>query len=245
MILVSSRHTDQIVALEMTGALGAQHGVRWIIGSEGTMPYEGEAFRHTHGVKTKRRTATSCCSTTATSATAPPSSGAPSPTEPRPAHRGRRLVGGPADWSATQVWEHRMIDPSPTSHLRPIIGDTDELANGNILVTYGGSTVDHSDFFRTHVDIVEIVPAENGEGDVVWELRTGGDTQETAESTYRADRWESLYFGPSGPRADQRDFPYRRSAKAGALVDSAPWRPLRCSRSRACMRPPPTAASRS
>ncbi|NIR35927.1 MAG: hypothetical protein GWN79_05390, partial [Actinobacteria bacterium] len=98
----------------------------------------------------------------------------------------------PSTWTATQVWEHRLIDPVTDAPIfAPIISDTDELANGNILVTHGGAVVDPTNFFATHVHIVEIVPEGADGGDIVWELRAG-----EGESTYRADRWESLYFGP-------------------------------------------------
>jgi hypothetical protein len=200
-ILVSSRHTDQIIALEMTDATGPQTGVRWILGSDGTIPYTGETFHHTHGVKTTAdgdvllydngnfRPGTQ-------------SAGGDAPNYSRAVRiEVDDSSDDPATWTATQVWDHRMIDPLTGALLfAPFISDADELANGNILVTHGGAAIDPADFLNSHVHIVEIAPVEvvpddvaDVGGDIVWELRAASDQ---GESTYRADRWESLYFGP-------------------------------------------------
>ena len=36
----------------MTEEIGPQTDVRWILGRDGTIPYTGDSFHHTHGVKT-------------------------------------------------------------------------------------------------------------------------------------------------------------------------------------------------
>lgn len=201
-ILVSSRHTDQIIALEMTDELGPQTGVRWIIGPDGTIPYEGESFHHTHGVAT---TADGDVILYDNGNFRPgsASAGGSGPNYSRAVRIAVDDAGDdPSTWSATQVWDHRMTDPVTGELLyAPFISDADELANGNILVTHGGAVVDPADFFDSHVHIVEIAPVEAGAdgssggigGDIVWELRADSDD---GESAYRADRWESLYFGP-------------------------------------------------
>ena len=194
-ILVSSRHTDQIIALSMTEETGPRTEVRWIIGADGTIPYEGETFHHTHGVKT----ASNGDILAYDNGNFRPGTRSAGGSEPD-FSRGLRIevddaADDPTTWSATQVWEHRMVDPVTDEPIfAPIISDTDELANGNILVTHGGAVVDPTNFFATHVHLVEVVPEGPDGGDVVWELRAGDGEQ--AESTYRADRWESLYFGP-------------------------------------------------
>jgi hypothetical protein len=93
-----------------------------------------------------------------------------------------------------------LIDPVTDQLLySPFISNADELANGNILVTHGGATINPDNIFDTHVHVVEIVPdTEAGAvgGDIVWELRLGGPAEDDGVSMYRADRWETLYFGP-------------------------------------------------
>ncbi|MFT5202972.1 MAG: hypothetical protein ACI9C1_002369 [Candidatus Aldehydirespiratoraceae bacterium] len=195
-LLVSSRHTDQIIALAMTEETGPQTEARWILGADGTIPYDGQSFHHTHGVKT----AVNGDILLYDNGNFRPGTEMAGGDEPNYS-RGVRIKvddtsDDPASWSATQVWEHRMVDPLTNAPIfAPIIGDTDELDNGNILVTHGGAVVDPTRLFETlHVHLVEIVPDGPNGGDVVWELRAGDGTQ--PESTYRADRWESLYFGP-------------------------------------------------
>jgi hypothetical protein len=195
-LLVSSRHTDQIIALAMTEETGPQTEARWILGADGTIPYDGQSFHHTHGVKT----AANGDILLYDNGNFRPGTEMAGGDEPNYS-RGVRIrvddtSDDPASWSATQVWEHRMVDPLTNAPIfAPIIGDTDELDNGNILVTHGGAVVDPTRLFETlHVHLVEIVPDGPNGGDVVWELRAGDGAQ--PESTYRADRWESLYFGP-------------------------------------------------
>lgn len=201
-ILVSSRHTDQLIALQMTDETGPQTGVRWILGREGSVPYTGEPFFHTHGVKTAAN-GDILVYDNGNFRTDTLSGGG---TEQNYS-RGLRIAvddtaDDPSTWTAAQVWDHRMTDPITDLPIyAPFISDTDELANGNILVTHGGAVVDPTDFLDSHVHIVEIDPNGVEEtpgmgGAVVWELRAGGTDADSAESTYRADRWESLYFGP-------------------------------------------------
>ncbi|MEQ8840711.1 MAG: aryl-sulfate sulfotransferase [Acidimicrobiales bacterium] len=199
-VLVSSRHTDQIIALAMTDETGPQTEARWILGADGTIPYAGESFHHTHGVKT---TADGDILFYDNGNFRPGSlsAGGDDPNYSRAVRIAVDDSGDdPSTWSATQVWDHRMIDPVTDELIyAPFISDADELSNGNILVTHGGATVDPNDYTASHVHLVEIDPITQDEGgdafggDIVWELRAGGDQP---ESTYRADRWASLYFGP-------------------------------------------------
>ena len=189
-VIVSVRHTDQIVALDMTEETGPQTGVRWIIGRNGTIGYAGESFHHTHGVKVMANgdlltydNGNFRPGTTEGGGDAPPYS------------RALRIAvddgdPDPAAWSAGSVWEHRMDDPLTGNPIySSLISDADELSNGNILVTHGAAT---GDFF--HVHIVEVVPEGASGGEIVWELQLG--TADAPYTMYRADRWESPYFGP-------------------------------------------------
>lgn len=196
-ILVSSRHTDQIVALAMTDETGPQTGVRWILGAQGTIPYEGESFHHTHGVKTISN-GDILLYDNGNFRPGSASAGGDGPDYSRAVRiRVDDQADDPSTWTATQVWDHRMIDPLTGELLyAPFISDADELENGNILVTHGGATWDPGNFLQSHVHVVEIVPdASAGQegGDIVWELMLG--TEDAPVSMYRADRWPSLYYG--------------------------------------------------
>jgi hypothetical protein len=196
-ILVSSRHTDQIIALAMTEEIGPQTDVRWILGRDGTIPYTGDSFHHTHGVKTTAN-GDVLAYDNGNFRPGTQSAGGDAPSYSRAVRiEVDDRADDPSTWTATQIWEHRMIDPLTDAPLyAPFISDADELANGNILVTHGGAAIDPTDFLNSHVHIVEIAPSDSDDptgGDIVWELRSAS---ERGESTYRADRWESLYFGP-------------------------------------------------
>jgi hypothetical protein len=98
----------------------------------------------------------------------------------------------PAQWSARQVWDHVLEDPKTgTPAFAPFVSDADALPNGNVLVTHGGLGGFAS--FQ-HVHILEYAPGGERNGDVVWELQLGEPGDEI--TVYRAERWESLYFGP-------------------------------------------------
>lgn len=197
-VIVSSRHTDQIVALAMTEATGPQTEVRWILGAQGTIPYEGESFHHTHGVKTVDNGDLLLYD----NGNFRPGTASAGGTEPDYSRAVRIRVDDrgddPSTWSAVQVWDHRMTDPVTGDPLyAPFISDADELANGNILVTHGGATWDPANFLQSHVHVVEIVPDPDAGpegGDIVWELMLG--TEDAPVSMYRADRWPTLYYGP-------------------------------------------------
>ena len=197
-ILVSSRHTDQIVALQMTEETGPVSTVRWILGAQGTIPYTGASFHHTHGVKTISN-GDILLYDNGNFRPGSKSAGGDDPDYSRAVRiRVDDSAEDPAAWTATQVWDHRMIDPLTGELLyAPFISDADELENGNILVTHGGAAWDPANFLVSHVHIVEIVPDTDATpvgGDIVWELMLG--TEDQPASVYRSDRWPSLYFGP-------------------------------------------------
>jgi len=106
-IIVSSRHTDQIVAFDHLDAEGPQSQLRWILGAGATMPLDGEPTYYQHAVEVvddgsivvydngNNRPGTS-------------------PDDPDNLPYSRAVIyevddssDDPAEWSARQRWEYR------------------------------------------------------------------------------------------------------------------------------------------
>jgi hypothetical protein len=204
-VIISSRHTDQIVAFDHLDDEGPQTQLRWILGAGATMPLDGEPTYYQHAVEVNadgslivydngnaRPGATpadpaappSACSSVATC------SGAYS----------RAVIydvddssDDPADWSATQRWEHIDTEPNGNLAYSAFISDADELSNGNVLVTHGGiGTFPPTPEDPLRILIREVVPEGESGGEVVWELQS-----DPGFVTYRAERIETFYNGPA------------------------------------------------
>jgi hypothetical protein len=202
-IIISSRHTDQIIAFDHLDEEGAQAQLRWILGEGSTMPLDGEPTYYQHAVEVNADgslivydNGNSRPSTLLDPAL--PASRCTS-VENCPNAYSRAVIydvddssDDPADWSATQRWEN--IDTEPgTDKLAysSFISDADMLSNGNVLVTHGGIGTfppDPADPLR--ILVREIVPEGDSGGDVVWELKS-----EPGYLTYRSERIESFYNG--------------------------------------------------
>ncbi|MGB0113721.1 MAG: aryl-sulfate sulfotransferase, partial [Ilumatobacteraceae bacterium] len=190
-VITSVRHTDQIIALDHLDDLGPQQSVRWVLGAGATMPLDGEPTYHQHAVEVTDDGALIVFDN---------GNGRPgtSPDDPDNLPYSRAVVfdvddqgTDPAEWSATQRWEYRMDDDgSPV--FASFISDADVLANGNVLITFGGiGTFPANDVDPLGLIVVEVVPTGESGGDTVMELRSV-----LPETAYRAERIESFYVGP-------------------------------------------------
>jgi hypothetical protein len=156
------------------------------------MPYEGESFHHTHGAMVDTDGSIVLYDNGNFRPGTVLAGG-----DAAPYSRAVRIEvddesDNPAEWSARQVWDHVLEDPKTgTPAFAPFVSDADALPNGNVLVTHGGLGGFAS--FQ-HVHILEYAPEGERNGDVVWELQLGEPGDEI--TVYRAERWESLYFGP-------------------------------------------------
>lgn len=190
-IIVSSRHTDQILALDHLDAEGPQSSVRWIIGQAGTMPVAGDLMYHPHAVELQDDGSILLYDngnlrpgTRLADGTAPGYSRAV-------LYRVDDRSDDPADWTATQVWQHVAEDLDGEPVYAFFLGDADRLPNGNVLINHGGiRTQDEPDRAR----LIEVVPNGTDGGDIVWELHLG--VADDPAIVYRAERLPSLYFGP-------------------------------------------------
>src|SRR6056297_2657727 len=189
-IIISSRHTDQVIALDHLDDLGPQTSVRWILGAQGTIPLDGDAPYHQHAVELQDD-----------GSILPYDNGNFRPgtevADPETPAFSRAVLyevddtdDDPVQWSATQVWEHRMDDVQGRALYARFLGDADRMDNGNVLITHGG--IDMPDEYA-NVRIVEVAPDGAAGGDIVWDLSFGDSDREF--TSYRAERVPSLYFG--------------------------------------------------
>lgn len=192
-VIVSSRHTDQIIAFDRDDETGPQSDVRWILGAGATMPLDGEPTYHQHAVEVNDDGTIIVYdngNTRPTTSTADPAN---PPYSRAVIYDVDDRSADPAEWSARQLWEARIDDESGEPVYTAFIGDADQLANGNVLITHGGIgsfPPDPDD--PLHALIIEVEPTGVSGGDVVFRL----DTDPTSPHTvYRSERIESFYVG--------------------------------------------------
>jgi len=190
-IIISSRHTDQVIALDHLDDLGPQTSVRWILGAQGTIPLDGDAPHHQHAVELQDDGSILLYD----NGNFRPGTEVADPETPAYSRAVLYEVDDtdddPVQWSATQVWEHRMDDVQGRALYARFLGDADRMDNGNVLITHGG--IDMPDEYA-NVRIVEVAPDGAAGGDIVWDLSFGDSDREF--TSYRAERVPSLYFGP-------------------------------------------------
>ncbi len=195
-IIVSSRHTNQIIAFDHLDEEGPQSSVRWIIGAgtpiaEGgnVLPLDGEPTYYQHAVEVN-----------ADGSLVVYDNGNARPgIDPENPAYSRAVIYEVDDasedrneWSATQRWEHIDYEDNGDLAYSDFISDADVLENGNVLVTHGGIGAfppDPED--PLHILIREVVPAGESGGDIVWELQSADGFV-----TYRSERIPTFYFGP-------------------------------------------------
>jgi len=193
-VIVSSRHTNQIVAFDHLDAEGPQSQLRWILGAGSTMPLDGEPTYYQHAVEVNDDGSLVVYD----NGNFRPGT---SPDDPDNLPYSRAVIydvddssSDPADWSASQRWEHIDLDDEGAPVYSSFISDADVLENGNVLVTHGGiGAFPPNPDDPLHLLIREVVPEGDSGGDIVWELRSEPDKMFTA---YRAERIPSFYFGP-------------------------------------------------
>ena len=100
-----------------------------------------------------------------------------------------------SEWEATQLWEHRVNDIDDKPLYATIVGDTDRMENGNVLITHGGIWPTYPKPGTQRARIIEVVPEGIDGGDIVWDLALGD--ADVPVTVYRAERLPSLYFGPN------------------------------------------------
>ena len=210
-VIISSRHTNQIVAFDHLDEEGPQTSVRWILG-DGTifadggfaLPLDGEPTYYQHAVEVNEDGSLIVYD----NGNARPGATPADPARPPSACTSvlnctaafsRAVIydiddsgKDKAAWSATQRWEHIDTEANGELAYSSFISDADELTNGNVLITHGGiGTFPPTPDDPLRILIREVVPDGASGGDIVWELNGA-----PGFVTYRAERIDSFYFGP-------------------------------------------------
>lgn len=198
-VIISSRHTNQIVAFDHLDDEGPQTSVWWILGEGASiadgganLPLDGEPTYYQHAVEVNNDGSLIVYD----NGNFRPGT---SPDDPDNPPFSRAVIydiddssADRAEWSATQRWENIDTEDDGSLAYSTFISDADVLSNGNVLVTHGGiGTFPPTPEDPLHLLIREVVPDGASGGDVVWELK-GVD----GFVTYRAERIPSFYFGP-------------------------------------------------
>ena len=190
-ILISVRHTDQVIALDHLDETGPQSSVRWILGRQGTIPLDGDAPYHPHAVEVQDDGSILLYD----NGNLRPGTSPDDPENPPYSRAVQYTIDDtaddPDDWTATQVWEHRVDDFDGEPLFAFFLGDVDRMDNGNVLINHGG--IWNRPGFQ-HVLIIEVVPEGESGGDIVWELAIG--TEADPVTVYRAERLPTLSCGP-------------------------------------------------
>ena len=192
-IVISARHTDQIIALDHLDEEGPQSQLRWIIGAGGTIPLDGDLPYHQHAVELMDNGDYIFYD----NGNGRPGTEVDDPENPTYSRAAVYSVDDssddPADWSATQVWEHIDLDDDGSPIFAAFISDADILANGNVLITHGGiGPFPPQDEFPLRALILEVVKGGDDEGDIVWRLDSDPFQGHTV---YRSEKIESFYVG--------------------------------------------------
>ena len=194
-VIVSSRHTDQIVAFDHLDSTGSQNSIRWILGNQGTLPLDGEPFYHPHAVELQSDGSILLYD----NGNFRPGTSSDDPTMLNYSRAVLYEISDSAndssEWEATQLWEHRVNDVDDNPLYATIVGDADRMENGNVLITHGGIWPTYPKPGTQRARIIEVVPEGTDGGDIVWDLALGD--AEVPVTVYRAERLPSLYFGPA------------------------------------------------
>ncbi len=192
-IVISARHTDQIIALDHLDEEGPQSQLRWIIGAGGTIPLDGDLPYHQHAVELMDNGDYIFYD----NGNARPGTAVDDPENPTYSRAAVYAVDDssddPAEWSATQVWEHIDVEEDGSPVYTAFISDADILANGNVLITHGGiGPFPPQPDFPLRALVVEVVKGGENEGDIVWQFDSDPVQGHTV---YRSEKIESFYVG--------------------------------------------------
>jgi hypothetical protein len=192
-VIVSSRHTDQVIAFDYLDQEGPQSQLRWILGAGGTVPLDGDPPYHQHAAEVLDDGTMIIYDNGNFRPGTSPAGGANPPYSRAVIYDVDDSSDDPADWTATQLWEHRATLNDGTAVFTAFLGDADPLTHGNVLINHGAidpvPPIEDDDF---HALIIEVVPDGAEGGDIVYQITTD---RTQSHFVYRAERIESFYVG--------------------------------------------------
>ncbi|MEM9465559.1 MAG: aryl-sulfate sulfotransferase [Actinomycetota bacterium] len=192
-VIVSVRHTDQVIAFEHPDREGRITDVAWILGAGGTLSVDGEPTYHQHAPQILENGNLLVYDNGNTRPGAEDTGGfgqTPDPDAPEPYTRVVEYELDPDAGTARQVWEYRTIDPfDDTLLFSRFVGDANRLPNGNVLINHGGITNASA---PVDVLVIEVDPDPDSGGEIVMSIDVQGP-QGTLFGSFRAERIETLF----------------------------------------------------
>jgi hypothetical protein len=192
-VIVSARHTNQVIALEHGDEEGPQSDVLWIFGEHGTMELDGDPPYYQHAVELQDDGSILLYD----NGNDRPGTVIGDPDTPMYSRAVLYEVDDSStdrsEWMVTQRWEHTVDDADGSVVYARFLGDADLVSNGNVLVTHGGIDLPDDDDFD-HAVVIEVEPSGGSGGEIVWEFRIGSSEDEV--TIYRSERIPTFYFGP-------------------------------------------------
>ncbi len=186
-LIVSLRHLSAVLALRyQDDADGPAGELLWELGADGTLPLDGEptSFQHAAEVLADGSILVYDNGNQHEGATAGEEGDAP-PYSRAVIYEVDDSSDDPSEWSARQVWEHRLDDDDGNPVFTGFLGDVDMLDDGNVLITHGAIADAEGRLTARVVEVAREDGATEG-GDVVFDLRVG--TPDDGWTVYRSQR---------------------------------------------------------
>ncbi|WCO67645.1 aryl-sulfate sulfotransferase [Iamia majanohamensis] len=193
-LIVSLRHQSAVLALRyQDDADGPAGELLWELGPEGDLPLDGLAPSYQHAAEVLPD------GTILVYDNGNQHPGATAGEEGDDPPFSRAVIyevddssDDPADWTARQIWEHRLEGEGGRPVFTGFLGDVDRLDNDDVLVTHGAISDADGALSARVVEVDRDDAAADG-GDVVFDLRVG--TPDDPWTVYRSQRIASALPG--------------------------------------------------
>lgn len=191
-LIVSLRHLSAVVAIRYQDDDDGPAGeLIWELGPDGTLPLEGEPSYYQHAAEVLDGGEILVYDNGNSRPGAAVGGEGDPPYSRAVIYEVDDASDDEGEWSARQVWEHRLDHEEGLPVFTAFLGDVDELDNGNVLVTHGAIADDRG---VLSARIVEVTRDGDTDDEVVFDLRVGDGTE--GWTVYRSERIASLVPEP-------------------------------------------------